>query len=813
MYRTHRRSLLNQVARGRAAETLPWHVRADAIPGARRLGDIINKVGANEAEFDYRDRMPESFNYDWADIITSASGGQINGVALDARFQDNGGAQVAIVGAGAAGLCAGYEMMKLGLQPIFFEIQTENNPANNATFVRPQGRGYSWDFTCDGTFNGVGGGGAYTSWFPAVVDGPDPTSDNLPVFSGGRQFTDLGAMRYPESHVALHTYVDTIFKGDYYYGELWESQPTPTQWPEWRDPGLFESVSSGPNPYGKPDNSDALVFPTVMYTTGISDSQNLEASYRGFYRMDPGLTLGDANGAVNNLTFKNWNLLFGPDGDGPGGGEGYLRPIVTDYIAYTEAANAGNEVAMKQFEQAITDKWAALNDQFQGQSLYQVLEANGWTQEPAYPSGFDANPANSTLQEMFGEIGIGSGGFDVFWWTTFMETLRIRLHLDETNQDAFVGGTSYMLSPFLTHNATLYDNSTRNLWTQTRNSVITDPVVAIMRDSSGNGVTLTTRAADGTTQQFDFIACILTVSPSAIRTGIDIDEGLMTNQALRTLQRLRLTNSGKIAINLPGIGGYGNAFWMNRNPNNPGDPSNDSIVTTITDENIRSIYTFDNYNWGTQFENPSLVDPLVAGCLMLSYSWDMNSDAFAPLDAEQQVLTAWEQMKEIYSDPSNPNPLPSDVDDYLNWALDNDQYQAIVWTNEKGYSGGYRMAGLGLNQDIEAIGSSGGQTALWDACQTSLNADSGAYTGLFPAGEAIAWLGLSGWIEGAIHTGLASTMGVVNYLNQLDSGIVPPNNSINATSFCLPLLPGDVSFPPPARKAGKAPRRVPAAAK
>lgn len=34
------------------------------------------------------------------------------------------GAEVAIIGAGAAGLIAGYELMRMGLRPIFFEIRT-----------------------------------------------------------------------------------------------------------------------------------------------------------------------------------------------------------------------------------------------------------------------------------------------------------------------------------------------------------------------------------------------------------------------------------------------------------------------------------------------------------------------------------------------------------------------------------------------------------------------------------------------------------------------------------------------------------------
>jgi lysine 2-monooxygenase len=233
---------------------------------------------------------------------------------------------------------------------------------------------------------------------------------------------------------------------------------------------------------------------------------------------------------------------------------------------------------------------------------------------------------------------------------------------------------------------------------------------------------------------------------------------------------------------------------MNRSDSDPYNTADDSIVTTITDLNVRSIYAFDNYNWGTN--NSSLqTSPdsmLQAGALMLGYNWDYNSDSVAALDEEDCIRSAWDQMKEIYG-ANGANTLPSDVDSYLDWALTNNSYATIVWSNIDGVGGGYRMADVALNQ-IDP--NTGGQTALWQACQTSYNADSKTYTGLFPAGEAVAWLGLSGWIEGAIETGLAATIGVVQYLNKHYTGKAP-SNAINGNSFCLPMLPGPAQYTPP----------------
>jgi hypothetical protein len=84
MLRTSRRKLLNTASAQLTADpqslqsvvaSIPWNVRSDLVPEAQSLTSMINQVGANEAEFNYRDRMPESFDYDWPDIITNASGG------------------------------------------------------------------------------------------------------------------------------------------------------------------------------------------------------------------------------------------------------------------------------------------------------------------------------------------------------------------------------------------------------------------------------------------------------------------------------------------------------------------------------------------------------------------------------------------------------------------------------------------------------------------------------------------------------------------------------------------------------------------
>ena len=763
----------------------PWYTRASASQANSRVSSLSNLV--NEASFNYRDRMPEVFDYDFNKLIMSADGHSIGAGTPPVGDILPGGAikpsstvrgkQIAIIGAGAAGLCAAYELLKLGFEPIIYEFQVDSA---NQDFVRPMGRGYSWDYTAIDAATSPKAG--FTNWYPENVSGPEPVAngggfENISSF--GKQIADIGAMRYPPSHIALNTYVDNIFLEDYFYGEVLTDSP----WRPMRNPAAFSPFLKD-DPYGQPNANDTLLFPTVIFANGVS---NNASTARSFYRMEAGQKFGDINPAINNVITEFWNLIFSEN-------TGILRPIVNEYIKYTNAMEAGEPAYAIDIRAKIIRLWSSLNQQFQQQSLYQVLYDNKWDSMPAYPSGWEANPVRPSLLEMFGTIGLGSGGFDVFWWTTFMETLRIKLHLDEDSQRTFVGGTSYMLSPFLTHNVQLYNGKVNNLWTATKGKVITDPVNSIVAmDGAKTGVRVTTKAADGSTQSMDFAACIMTAAPSAVRSSIEIDPNLISHAAAKGFRDIRLTNSGKIAVNFPNVANqkYSQAFWIDESSPRS-NAQNDSIVTTITDENVRQLYTFDNYYWGSN--TPANTGK--SGTLLLSYTWDFNSDSFAPQNNEEQVRTAWEQMKIIYGNSENTRPLPSDIDSYLEWSLDHDQTQSIVWSTTDGYAGGYRMANVGQNnrEDAARLWDNGSeQYALWRACQTSYNPDSQKLTGFFPAGEAIAWLGLSGWVEGSFQTALASVTGVVNYLNKMedDGKVFPVNNMVNGKSFSLPMLPGN----------------------
>ena len=761
-----------------------------------RLSEIIQKT---EQELWYRDRLPDTmvepysrneisdFDWNFSRLIMSATGGRFGTEGAPAPFNKYTSipsifskASVAIIGAGPAGLAAGFELMKLGLDPVFYEMQVDEvNPA----YARPMGRVYSWDYGAAAQTGHPG----FSGWHPPkntdLSTGPKPNDQNVHPYP--RNVAEFGAMRFPATNLALRTYVDKVFTNaakstsDYYYGDT--DVNVTGNWRAFRDPGAFAPASTQPGPFYPPNDSDKLQYSTVYYTKGVP--KNPENGYSQSFRLDAGTEFKDTNEAFYHLTNTYYHLLYNQD-------NGILYDIVTFYEAYTKATTDQERL---QARDKIVAQWKSINEQYDGKSLFEVLTESGWADSPAY---LEWDKLNISQLEMFGEMGTGTGPFNMFFYSSFMESLRIALHEDDSGQDYFVGGASYMLSPFLTHN--LEGEAGKNLWSYTNNRVVKDPVVSLFQgiDSSTKRpyIAVTSRNREsGSETTHGYTAVILTAPPSAIRSRIMIDPALIGARALSFIKRVRLTNSSKIALNFPNVTGqkYSQAFWMNRTSADPYNTNADSIVTTLTDSNIRQIYTFDNYHWGTgKFASTS--QELKAGTLMLSYAWDYNADAWAGLGDNAAVLEAWNQMKEIYA-----GKLPDDVDEYLAWAIKNDQARSLVWTKVDGFAGGWRMAQPGRNVSYGSI-ASGSTTSEWQAIHTQgitgVNEDTGKYTGLHIAGEATAWEGLSGWSEGAIQTALQAVSGILlacNVYNPLSLTKVAPTGG---TSFSLPNLPGETMY-------------------
>jgi tryptophan 2-monooxygenase len=762
---------------------------AEAAP----LRAIVRK---SEADVYYRDRLPDYqspfdthaelslFDWDFPSLVTSAENGTFGRQGMPEKFSTYTTVPahyvrmpIAIIGAGAAGLAAGYELMKLGFEPHFYEMQTQDSP-KGATYSRPNGKIYSWDFGGNGRTAGAGAG-----WYPSAALSPSnsvASYENGNVHHWGRRVAELGGMRYPATHLTLRTYTDIIFNKKYYYG----TTGLTSSWVPMRDPGVYRRKRT-PKPdrggYVPPSPNDTLIFDTVYHTKGIFADRNSPnpptlGGYAQLDRVKAGTRLAESNAAIQNLTFKFDEMLFGD--------KGILTPILTLYSQYTK--DPGSQYLQKE----IAREWKRLVKEYDSKSLGVVLSEAGWDNDPAY--GNTWGDLNISLSEMFGEIGTGTGPFEVFFYSSFVEVLRVALQAADSDQDYFLGGSSYMLQPFLTNFVpTATSPQPTCLWNETQNRVITDKVMAIEKDAKG--VKITTQNEAGQRNTKIYTAVLMTASPSAMR-ATDIfpnPGGFIPSRTTSYIKRVRINNDSKIAVNFPNIASepYSGAFWMNRSSDTDTNANNDAIVTTLTDKTIRQIYTFDNYYWATEYDDPGVGGFAKQGMLLLNYGWDYNAQSWTASDEEDAVRNAWRMMTDIYG-------FGTQYDNYLEWALKNKQAAVIVWEKIDGFNAGFRMAQPGRateygdnQQGTKVYATYSELQSMQVFGMSSYNPEISAYTGLFIAGEASASPGLSGWVEGSIQTALQSVAGIIKYLNVAKPERHSPSIS-GGTSFALQAHPG-----------------------
>ncbi len=83
-----------------------------------------------------------------------------------------------------------------------------------------------------------------------------------------------------------------------------------------------------------------------------------------------------------------------------------------------------------------------------------------------------------------------------------------------------------------------------------------------------------------------------------------------------------------------------------------------------------------------------------------------------------------------------------------------DESLSICWENQYGYSGGFHMAHPGQANYVQFIHEQClGLNAKWD-------------NGLYLVGEAMSGLGLSGWMESAIQTGLEAAISAIFHVTK-----------------------------------------------
>lgn len=348
--------------------------------------------------------------------------------------------------------------------------------------------------------------------------------------------------------------------------------------------------------------------------------------------------------------------------------------------------------------------WQAFVAEYNNKSLFQVLIEHEWTTPEI---------------TLFGNIGIGSGGFDAFFTASFLEIVRIEIQNLEAKgtQQVIVGGTNQIPLRFWSERVDCLHWGTTSV--EELNDGSPRPGIRSIR-TPPPGKRGPIELVDVRGNKASYPAAILSASPRAVDTTIDINRDAFSPDVWTALRNVDLTSSEKVFVLTR------TAFWKT-------DPKY-KLCTTLTDQPPRQMYTFDASDFGQETK---------AGAICLSYSWADSAIKFNALNDEQRVQICLDAIEKM--DCYGPDMRKKLEEEILEIA-------SICWEDQYGYSGGYRMAYPGQAEQVASMHKQSlGIPRQWN-------------NGLYLAGEALSWYGLSGWIDGAIKTGLTSALSVVRHL-------------------------------------------------
>lgn len=419
-----------------------------------------------------------------------------------------------------------------------------------------------------------------------------------------------------------------------------------------------------------------------------------------FYRYvdEFGLTMGDFPdpGLVPTVIYYQ-NQAFSWDGGDPPGPFAAIKQDWLDFVGpLTTPLNTGyanNDMA------AVQAAWQELITKYRDMSFYEALVQGipKWTTE-------DLN--------LFGALGMGSGGFGPLYGVGFLEMLRLLANNFETGQKLVVEGIGQLTQQFAEQEVKLPNGQTTSL--ALSGAIRTNtPVTALEYDASCPGVNV---IWDGGSQLFG-AAIVATTTRAMEFIGLtripDTDPTSVIDEPSKvSIRNLHLMESSKLFILTE------TKFWK----------GSSTIPQNIqTDELPRGVYCLDYANTDN-------------GVVLISYTWGDDSAKLLSLSPAQRL----EQFKATIAQISPEfaaNLVPVGGDDgILN----------IDWEAESYYNGAFKLNTPGQEKDVQ------------NAFFQFLSANQPGSKGVYMAGDSVSWVG--GWTEGALHTGINAACAVARFL-------------------------------------------------
>jgi tryptophan 2-monooxygenase len=423
-----------------------------------------------------------------------------------------------------------------------------------------------------------------------------------------------------------------------------------------------------------------------------------------------------------------WNALMG---------DGLLQNGVVQLqsaqtITNTLAANDVDTAA--QYWQAYLDVfgqetfYSALYKIFTGSSGYTIPGGTAWSFED-----FDR----------FGALGLGSGGFGPFYPISFMDIFRLIVNELETTQKFLRPSSSLTdgIRSLPLYFAGAVNNSFILPPLSPNGTVMTGTAVSSIVPVQGGFTLLGT---DGAPLPGLFAKVIVATTTRSMELTLGLSNygtnALVSPAVAQGIMRTHIVSSNKVAARITN-------FWS-------ADPDN-AVRCLQSDDLAHQVYTLDYTPVGAAEEDKT-------GVCFISYVWDDDA-------VKQQAITSG-----VPNDPEDRrnlyeyllNRLATIGEPVASWTTNlqplNGEVVFEEWQSHQYFGGAFKLSQPGQDKYV--------QTMFFDyqKCLTPA-----LDTGVYIAGDCISWT--SGWVEGALTTGLNAAAGVIQSLG----GTVNPDQNGN----------------------------------
>lgn len=368
--------------------------------------------------------------------------------------------------------------------------------------------------------------------------------------------------------------------------------------------------------------------------------------------------------------------------------------------------------------------WQAYLDGFENESFFSGLKSIFTCQHP--PGGKAWTPQDF---ELFGALGLGSGGFGPLYAIGFMELLRLIVNELETDQQFVRGGIHTLASAFVRAKVHGVELGSRVRLGAMVRSIQHGPNPQEPIDITlGNG------------QRFSFARAVVAASNRAMQIDMGLTQnlGLLDPEQYSALDGVHMTSSSKVFVMTK------DKFWLT----NPGLPAN-----IQTDTLVRGVYCLD-------YTPNKPNDP---GVVLLSYTWEDDSIK------QMAIQDKRARVKRLVADVAQTNasfashvvPIDNDYDTYT---------QMIDWDLEQHYYGAFKL---------NFPGNDGWSNDLFFQYLSCKQPEHDKF--VYLAGDSLSYTG--GWIEGAVQTGVNAACAVIRSLGGSLYTFVNPVDTQNPKAY------------------------------